>query len=160
MPPPGSLRVFEFRNPKPCSKGCYTSSRRRGMSGLCANPLFQPQCPLARSGGRQHNCRLGFGPRAIGDEIADCARKSGRLKKTSLLEKCRIRCSDDVGAGRGHAQPFGDRRERVVGETTAIVVSSAGFIAAPTFEAPPRSAGQPFWGRESACGESAKRKRV
>jgi hypothetical protein len=27
------------------------------------------KCPLARSGGRQHNCRLGFGPRAIGDEI-------------------------------------------------------------------------------------------
>jgi hypothetical protein len=39
------------------------------MSGFCTNPLFQPQCPLARSGGRQHNCRLGFGPRAIGDEI-------------------------------------------------------------------------------------------
>jgi hypothetical protein len=126
---------------------------------FCANPLFQPQCPLARSGGRQHNCRLGFRPRAIGDEIGRRLREEIRkVEKTSLLEKCRIRCSDDVGAGRGHAQPFRDRREKVVGETIAFVVSSAGFIAAPTFEAAPRSAGQPFWGRESACGESAKRK--
>ena len=46
--------------------------------------------------------------------------------------------------GGGHAQPFRDRRERVVGETIAIVVSSAGFIAAPTFEAASRPAGQPF----------------
>jgi hypothetical protein len=68
-PPPGSLRVFEFRNPKPCSKGCCTSSRRRGLSGICANPLFRPQCPLARLSGRQHKRRLGFCPRAIGDAI-------------------------------------------------------------------------------------------
>jgi hypothetical protein len=64
--------------------------------------------------------------------VADCARKSGRLKKTSLLEKFWIGCSDDVGAGRGHPQPSRNREEWVVGETTAIVVSSAGFIAAPT----------------------------
>jgi hypothetical protein len=95
------------------------------MSGFCANPLFQPQCPFARSGGCQHNCRLSFGPRAIGDEIGRRLREEIRkVEKTSLLEKCRIGCSDDFGAGRGHAQPFGDRREGVVGETIAIVVSS------------------------------------
>jgi hypothetical protein len=59
------------------------------MSGICANPLFQPQCPLARSGGRQHNCRLGFGARAIGDEIGRRLREEIRKveKNFSFGEK-------------------------------------------------------------------------
>jgi hypothetical protein len=152
-PPPGRVRSAE-------------DVRRQARMG--GQLLGRRVCPAWSTGRgafrRQGRSRaqpglLGFGPRAIADGVRRLPKEIRKIGKNFPFgEIPDIGCSDGAGAGRVHPQPFRDRQERVVGETTAIVVSSAGFIAAPTFEAALRTARQPFWGRESACGDSAKRK--